>query len=218
MFSFLQQYLKPYSIPLLISMYIAGLIGYLTPIATWFTQLTTFNLILSTLIVLLNHKHFSPKLVWYIGFACLYGFFIEVIGVKTGLIFGTYYYETTLGWKLWETPLVMGVNWFMLLYISSSFVAKWENHFLAKAFLATNIMVALDFLIEPVAMKYHFWQWENGIVPLQNYIGWWIGAFLLQIGWHKLQLAENNRTAQMLLLLQYLFFGILNLFFLATHH
>jgi putative membrane protein len=38
------------------------------------------------------------------------GFFIEAIGVNTGLIFGNYVYKTTLGWKFLETPLIIGVN------------------------------------------------------------------------------------------------------------
>ncbi len=205
-------FIRSYSQPLLISMYITGLIGYLTPISIWFIQLTSFNLVLSTLIILLHHKQFSSKLVSYIVFAVLYGFFIEVIGVKTGLIFGTYHYQETLGWKLWETPLVMGANWFMLLYISGSWAEKWTKNVLLKSILATTIMVTLDIFIEPVAMKYHFWQWQNGIVPVQNYIGWWIGAFCLHLGWHKLGLNQENSIANLLLLLQFLFFGILNFF------
>jgi putative membrane protein len=52
------------------------------------------------------------------------GFFIEAIGVNTGLIFGNYVYKTTLGWKFLETPLIIGVNWILL---TCSVVYSIEN-------------------------------------------------------------------------------------------
>jgi len=44
------------------------------------------------------------------------GFLIEVIGVKTGYIFGRYYYGQSLGYHLLSVPLLIGLNWGVLLY------------------------------------------------------------------------------------------------------
>jgi len=66
-------------------------------------------------------------------------------------------------------------------------------------------------LIEPVAMAYDFWDWTNDIVPLQNYIAWYMIAFVLLVCFYKLEIAIKNKVAVALLVLQFLFFGILNL-------
>ncbi|MFN0203409.1 MAG: hypothetical protein ACKVTZ_17920, partial [Bacteroidia bacterium] len=76
--------LKTYTKPLLISMYIAGLIGYLTPISVWFRYLTAFNLVLSMVLVLLHEENLNRKVFLFGIFTYLYGFIVEWLGVKTG--------------------------------------------------------------------------------------------------------------------------------------
>ena len=46
---------------------------------------------------------------------------------------------------------------------------------------AAVFMVGLDFLIEPVAMKYGFWSWHQNEVPLQNYFMWLLVSILMQV-------------------------------------
>ena len=58
-----------------------------------------------------------------IAIACL-GFFIEVIGVKTGFIFGSYYYGAAMGIKILAVPLLIGLNWSILVY-STSLVVQY---------------------------------------------------------------------------------------------
>jgi putative membrane protein len=45
---------------------------------------------------------------------------LEVVGVKTGLIFGEYKYGSTLGIKLFEVPLIIGFNWVFVILGSIS--------------------------------------------------------------------------------------------------
>ena len=39
----------------------------------------------------------------------------EAIGVNTGLLFGTYEYGANLGFKIFGVPLIIGVNWTVLI-------------------------------------------------------------------------------------------------------
>ena len=41
-------------------------------------------------------------------------------------------------------------------------------------------MVGLDFLIEPIAVKYDFWNWSQNEVPKQNYLMWFILSIIMQ--------------------------------------
>ena len=71
-------------------------------------------------------------------------------------------------------------------------------------------MVSLDVLIEPVAIKLDFWRWQENVVPFQNYIGWYgVGFLILALYFYFLPKYEN-RLAELLLLLQFVFFGIFN--------
>ena len=74
------------------------------------------------------------------------------------------------------------------------------------------IATFFDFILEPVAVKLNFWSWKNGNVPLFNYVCWFvISAILLSV---KLYLNKRivNTFATSLLIIQAIFFLMLNLF------
>ena len=60
-------------------------------------------------------------------------------------------------------------------------------------------------------MALDFWQWPGGVVPLQNYIAWFLISFALLILFQYLRFDKRNPVAAPVLALQVLFFGILNL-------
>lgn len=191
--------------------HIAGAIGFHSTLATYFIALTPFNLLLSALILLSTHQDFRPGF-WVFCAVCFFaGLTVELIGVQTGCLFGSYQYGTTLGWKIIGTPVIIGVNWFILVYSSGAVMHRFPLPIWAKSALSALIMVALDYLIEPVAIRYDFWDWQNGIIPLQNYLMWFIVAFGLLLYFHRTQFDKNNPLALMLLFVQFAFFGILNI-------
>lgn len=191
--------------------YAVGLVGLLLPLHEDFVLLTPFNLLLSLFLVLSHHTDWSVRFVGLLLFTYLAGFFAEVIGVQTGLIFGSYSYGPVLGWKLFETPLMIGVNWILLVYSSAVLVEEWLGRLpgLLKAALAAILMVGLDVLIEPVAMHYDFWQWEGNEIPIQNYIGWLVVAFMIHAVWFTFYTIRKNKVGIALFILQILFFGVL---------
>jgi putative membrane protein len=75
-----------------------------------------------------------------------------------------------------------------------------------------TIATCFDFILEPVAVKLQFWSWENGQIPLLNYICWFtISAILLGIKLY-FKAIRFNIFATSLLIIQALFFLMLNLF------
>ena len=154
----------------------------------------------------------SPDLkIFALVVYCL-GFLIELIGVNTGLVFGGYTYGKALGIKLWATPLMIGVNWMILVYSAGVFLEQFKlKSSVLFAILGALILTAIDFLIEPVAVRFDYWSWNEGIIPVQNYIGWYLFSFLLFMLFRKMNFKKENKAAILLLFVQALFFLILNI-------
>ena len=197
---------------ILLSVYAVGVGGILSPFRDYFLLLTPLNLLFTVFISLKKEPLLRKRnFLAFAGIAWLTGFFIEVAGVHTGVIFGEYWYGKTLGWKVWDVPLMIGVNWLLLSYCAGETVRIFKNlPAWVRALLAAGIMVALDVLIEPVAMQLDFWDWEGHQIPLQNYIAWFVVATFLAIIYQRLPERPVNQVAIFALLLQFLFFVILN--------
>ncbi|KEO73484.1 carotenoid biosynthesis protein [Anditalea andensis] len=192
--------------------YVVGIIGMAIPgVRPYFQLLTPFHLILSVVILLIFHRDWSYKFIVFALVAFLIGFVAEAVGVQTGLVFGDYSYGTVLGPKIWGAPLMIGVNWFLLVYVSGALFHNYiANDYLA-AFMGALLMVFLDFIIEPVAIKLEFWAWEHENIPLSNYIGWLAIAFPIQIVYRKMSFRKDNPLAVFLLVCLVAFFGILSI-------
>ncbi len=196
-------------------LYTMGLIGIIAPESrAESVQLTPVTLMLSLLVVMLFAEvsfTFKTTLIFLIIAAS--GYLIEAVGVNTGKIFGSYEYGKTLGYSILNTPVLIGLNWLFLVYASSSLFERFSFHHIIKIVLASLAMVVYDIVLEPVAPKMDMWYWKDPVVPLQNYIAWFIIAavFHSMIKWFKIN--TKNPVASWILLCQFLFFLILNFFF-----
>lgn len=178
-----------------------------------FILLTPANLLFSAGILIASHQTRNRSFFLFMVVAALAGFGVEVLGVNYGFLFGNYVYGPVLGYKLWATPLLIGVNWFMLIY-ATGVTVNWcflNASWWVKAGIAAVLMLLLDFLIEPVAIYYNFWQWEGEVIPLSNYTGWYLVSYLLLVCFYVLLGQVINKAGTALLILQFLFFGILNM-------
>lgn len=197
---------------LLIAMHLAGVIGLIIPeTQDLFKLLVPFNLLLTTAILLHFEKEKSFKYGLFIFLTFVVGFFAEVLGVKTGILFGSYTYGPTLGFKAFDVPFAIGLNWVVLVYCSAHLSKKISNSTFIRIILGSAMMVAFDFIIEPVAIKFDFWAWEELNIPIRNYIGWFLISLLLHTAFHFLIRSSNNSLAVRLLYIQVAFFLILNI-------
>jgi putative membrane protein len=131
--------------------------------------------------------------------------------VHTGYLFGDYTYGESLGIKLYDVPVIIGINWGMLAIISASIAQRFQMNKYLQALVASLFMLLLDVLIEPVAIVSDYWTWEGDVIPLFNFVCWFGVALVLQIVYFGLNLAEKNKVATALYAIQFLFFLILNL-------
>jgi len=199
-----------YAAGFLLLTHVAGIIGLAWPLSrAYFLLATPANLLISAILLIVFQfpRNFAFYLFAVVCF--LIGFGIEVIGVQTEAIFGSYQYGSTLGHKLWGVPLVIGVNWFVLSFSFGILCYKLPMSRILKALIGAGLMVALDFFIEPVAVFFDFWTWENDVIPAQNYWGWFGVAFILQLFFVYLPFSKKNPLATYLLFAQLLFFVIL---------
>jgi len=201
---------------ILIIFYSVGLVGIgLNP--KEFAQLTPFNLLLTAF--LLFKLHPEKDLLFFINllFVFVGAWFLEMIGVTTGLIFGNYQNGSALGFKLNQTPVIIGLNWIIVAYSSLQLVQtialrfKQKIHEIFGALFAALFMVLLDMLIEPLAPKLDFWTWQNNHIPIQNYTAWFFFGFAFCYWILKGGLLKNNPMGWRVYMAQFAFFAFLNL-------
>lgn len=193
-------------IAIIVIFHVVGLVGFkVNP--EYFKQLTSVNLVLSVFLVLLMSNQSSIKFYGSFLFVAFAGYVLEVIGVKTGLIFGNYYYGNALGFKLFDVPLLIGINWAVLIYAISQFT-KFDNKWI-NALIGASLMTFLDFFIEQSASKFDFWYWQNDVIPIKNYVAWFVISFVLNIIVQKILAKKPNFTAKWFYVVQVCFFVIL---------
>jgi putative membrane protein len=191
--------------------YLVGVLGHLVAeLRPLFFLLTPYNLVLTTMVLLLMNSIKTRDLL-VLSIVFLIGFSVEVIGVKTGVLFGSYQYGETLGLKWLNVPLVIGLNWVLLNLAGHGLVNKFIKNIILKAVLAAILIVLLDILIEPVAIQIDYWSWKNNIIPLQNYLMWFGVSFVIQLIITKSKINIDFKSSLLMILLQLLFFIILNL-------
>jgi putative membrane protein len=199
------------SIVILFIFHVVGVVGLFSDYQDLFLLLTPLNLLLSLGLFVWANNDFSIQFYKVTAILFALGFLVEVIGVSTGVLFGEYTYGATLGYKLFETPLMIGVNWILLSLASfgvSSFFLKKQ---LPIILLSSLLMVLMDVLIEPIAISLDFWTWALGDIPLQNYFMWFLVSLIMNalISFNRLKI--DYRISFGLLLSQILFFTLLSL-------
>ena len=132
-----------------------------------------------------------------------------MLGVKTGKIFGVYYYGDSLGPKLWEVPLTIGFNWLILTYTTASLSDKFKIPLSFKILLGALMMLALDLILELAAASMDMWYWPNNeVVPLSNYLVWFGLAVLFHIILRIGRIRTENVLAIPIFICQFLLFAI----------
>ena len=202
---------KSYFLYFLILVYISGSIGFVLNPA-FFSPFTPYTLLLTCFVFLIHSPLADKKFLLAFFSIAFLGFIIEVIGVKTGLIFGKYSYGDGLGYKLLNVPLVISINWAMLICAGIIAVSSISTNKIAVLVVAALLVTGIDLLIEQVVTKLDFWQFEGGLPGLNNYLSW-IGFTLLASYFFYPTIIKGNRNVSLIILiLQIIFFTSLFIF------
>lgn len=200
-------------IGLLLLFYFFGTLGIsLVEFQNYFLPLTPLNLLMTLVIFYIINKDYSQKFLILSLLIFLIGFSIEAIGTATGVLFGSYYYGEVFGFKLFNTPLLIGVNWLFLALSTHGVVQYFTKKPLWLIFIPSLLMTGLDVLIEPVAIKLEFWSWENNIIPLQNYVMWFVASSVIHGLICLFRPQINAKISFVIIIAQIIFFGILNIY------
>ncbi|TAE36694.1 MAG: carotenoid biosynthesis protein [Sphingobacteriales bacterium] len=193
--------------------HIIGFIGFiLNDTREFFITLVPFHLLLMAGILLANFSKYTYKTIYAVAIICISGYLIEVIGVHTGKIFGQYYYGNTLGLKVFSVPLIIGVNWFIVVFmVAGTLRSLLKTQKVLRTILGAIALVIIDYLIEPVAIRFDYWSWQNNTIPMQNYIGWFAVSLAMMIFYNYYDFKKRNPVVKTLLITQTLFFVALNI-------
>jgi len=199
------------AITLIILFSLIGLIGLVAPLTrSWFLQFVPYHLLLMTVIVVAVHRGGSKQLAIFMLILIVAGFGAECIGVHTGLLFGNYQYGGTLGQKVSGVPLIIGLNWFLLIYCMGVFMQRGR---VKKGWLRILIgavsLVLLDILIEPTANRLDYWHWTGVEIHYKNYICWFILSALFLYVFERFDFKRQSIVAEVLLIVQFVFFAVL---------
>lgn len=206
---------ETYVIPrIMVVLHAVGVIGILAGYGRYFLDFTAVNLLINGGLAAWRDWE-DRHWIWLIALGG--GLGVEIIGVQTGWLFGSYQYGGVLGPQIAGVPLILGMLWWISLmgfgHWSDRLLSRWRGeqpvHMALRAVVAASLMTALDGLIEPVAIQAGWWSWEGVEVPWTNYVSWWVLSFLFHL---MPQRRNRNIGAGLLVVIFVLFFLFLNWF------
>lgn len=212
--------------------HISGFIAIVFFHSQLFISLTPLNLLISGGLLIWTQEKTTTGFWIFAAAAFIIGFVAEYIGLNTHILFGEYRYGNVLGPKWQNVPWMIGITWFGITYCcgiamsmlqyrifhrpeAQEMLPPFSKYWLSVSFIAdaAGIAVVYDWILEPVAMKLGFWQWQNDDIPVGNYWGWFfVSAFVLLL-FRLIPFPKHNLFAVNLLLIQAMFFLLLRTFY-----
>lgn len=160
---------------------IAALVGISIGYEEWFVTKTPLNLMISSLLLFLVFPLNTVKKVALFAVLWFGGMLAEWIGIHYGTLFGTYSYGANLGIKLDGVPILIGINWALLTFITARIAQYMSNNSIFQVLLGASLMLILDYFMEQSAPRFDFWEFKDGVVPVKNYITWFLVAVLFHL-------------------------------------
>ncbi len=195
----------------IIVFYLVGIMGFIFPFTKGiFITITPLALLINAYLLAIYHQKYVLKDVLIFAVIMISGYLVEMAGVHTGIIFGSYKYGEGLGIKVTGTPLLIGLNWLVLTYlgVSIAFIVKLRKVF--TLFLVPLLMVLYDFVLEQVAPDMNMWYWQNSEVPFRNYLAWYIIALFFVSLMLLFKVCTQNPLSVVVYFSQFVFFLILS--------
>ncbi len=117
------------------------------------------------------------------------GFAVEVLGVHTGVPFGSYAYADSLGPRLFTVPLLLGAAWTMLAWPAAVVARRLAASYLGRVGIGAWALASWDLFLDPQMVADGHWTWSStaphlpGVdtVPLTNYAGWLLVSLVVSL-------------------------------------
>jgi len=178
------------------SWFLIGILGFAIPVThSIFRHIIPFTILLMTIIIMAYHRPLNLRFIQITLLLALLGFGIEVAGIKTGLIFGHYKYGSVLGPRIAEVPIIMGINWVLMVYGGVAIASRTGMSILPGSLVSAIIITVSDFIIEKFAILTGMWTWVDGAPPLRNYSGWFIASLLLSLLYYNTVKSKIRKVA-----------------------
>ncbi|HHT03238.1 MAG TPA: carotenoid biosynthesis protein [Bacteroidales bacterium] len=192
----------------IIIFYVVGVIGFSIKYTYGlFIYLTPIVLLMSLgLLFYYERNNITKKKILFYIFIYISSLLVEMFGVNTGILFGEYKYGIGLGIKVVDTPILIGINWVLMIYITSSIFTKLRPNFLSQVIIPSGLMISYDIIMERAAPKMDMWSWANDIIPLQNFLMWGGLAILFHSIRYILKIEIKNKMATPIFIAQVLLF------------
>jgi putative membrane protein len=141
-------------------------------------------------------RHYQLRSILIFALICLLvGNVAENLSIATGFPFGHYYFVELMGPKLFHVPVLLGLAYIGMSYVSWTLARLIVGHpcaplaglrIIALPAVASFVMVAWDLAQDPIwATVLHGWVWRNGGpwfgVPISNYLGWYGTVFVIYL-------------------------------------
>lgn len=186
--------------------HICAIIGVTLGFFDFFIQKTILNLLVSFSLLVWVFPINSSKKILTAALCFMVGMVVEYLGVNHGLLFGEYTYGSNLGPKVLGVPWLIGINWAMLIFITGAVADRFEIPDYLKVIIGAFLMIILDFLMEASAPIFDFWEFKNQIVPMRNYVSWFVISLILHAFFRYLNIKGDYRFSANLYFCQVLFF------------
>lgn len=160
----------------------------------------------------ISHAYIHRGLPWTAGYVAItigFGWLIEFLGTTTQFPFGDYVYTEALGPKVLGVPILIPMAWSMVAYPMLLAVQRLSSTSLGVALIGGWLLMAWDFFLDPQMVGEGYWVWQTigwelpGIdgIPLQNFLGWWLGGIVLMFLLDRLpRKAANDAVPNAMLL------------------
>lgn len=186
---------------------VSGIIGILSPSSDWFLGLTPLNLLVYFFAIFINLE----KITWrfFVAFSIPFfiGFASEFLGVNYGWFFGNYEYGENLGIKIGGVPIMICVNWGVLTVITADISKQLTKNKILRFVFGGLLMMLLDLIIEVNAPRFDFWEFENGIVPIKNYVAWFVIAAIAHFFYNLFEIKSDKKVSVQIFLAILVFFS-----------
>lgn len=165
------------------------------------------------------HRYGARGILVFIGLCLVIGNLLENLSILTGFPFGHYHFTGVMGPKLFQVPILLGLAYIGIGYLSWTVGLLIVGgplaglRVLTTPLIAAVVMVAWDLSMDPIWSNFvHGWVWHGGGsyfgVPLSNFLGWYLTVYLIYQSFSLYVSKHLDETTQDHWRLPVIFYGI----------